>query len=612
MTNGGTGHAPHADDGNNLSWRKTFGVLSLAGRRLLVLDLTLVIVQGLLPLAGLWAMQWLVDAVADGMRAPAGADRFSPILQATLLAATVAVLGNLVRGVASVVTEHHGRLLADRCTAHLQQHAARLDLGEFDRPEFHDLLQRAGTEAAQRPVRLAQDLGGLLGAGVQLLAMATVLALVQPWLPLAVAAAAAPIAWVRRRHAAERFAWHRDHTVAQREQGYLGAVLTGRATAKDVRILGLWATLGQRLEAVRAGLRAGLANLAVRRARDELWVHTLASLAMFGAYLYLGNEALAGGLTLGGLVLHAQAVQRAQNSVRDVFGAGAALAEDRLFLRPWFQFLELESRIERDTVPPAAPALGAPPRIEARGVGFTYAGQRDPALFGMHFGLAAGERVAVVGANGSGKSTLLKLLCRLYDPTTGALRIDGQDLRGLDTSAWRPRVAALLQDANAFELTLGENLRLSPGNAPRDDAALWHALRLVGLHDRVRALPLGLDTPCSRRLRHGVDWSGGEWRRLLLARTLAQPADLLLLDEPFAALDGAAATALEHELQRRAGRQTLLVIDHRLAALRCVDRLLLLDGGRLVADGAPATLLRTEPRLQALFPDWRTAWTATD
>lgn len=582
--------------------RVALQLCTLAGRGPLLIHALLVLVQGLLPLAGLFAMQWLVDAVADGVAGRTlAADAWRQASLAVAVAAAVAFVGNALRASAAVFTETHGRRLADACTARFQEHAARLDLAAFDRPAFHDLLHRAGGEAASRPVRLVQDFAAFGTATVSLLAMALVLATVEPWLPLVVATAAAPIAWTRQRHARLRFAWQQEATAAQREIGYLGATLTGRATAKDVRGLGLLPMVQHRLAGLRAGLRQAQQRLARARARDDLLVHTLAGAALFGAYLHLGNLALAGVLSIGGLVLHAQAVQRAQNGVRDLLGAGSAIVESRLFLRPLVDFLAAVPAVRAE--PPAVDLAPGSLALATTSLGFTYPGATVAALHDVTVRIAPGERIAVVGQNGSGKSTFVKLLCRLYDPTTGRLLANDVDVRHVQPEHYRARLACLFQDAHAFELTIGENLRLGH-REPADDAVLWRSLTIVGLADRVRALPLGLATPLSRRAKDGVEWSGGELRRLLLARALAQPADVLLLDEPFGALDGEAATALAAALVAEDRRRTLVLVDHRSAAIRCVDRVLLFERGQLIADGPPATLAATEPRFASLFPDW--------
>ncbi|HEB54628.1 MAG TPA: ABC transporter ATP-binding protein, partial [bacterium] len=437
-------HAREDSDRRPVRWSEAFAIASLAGHRPLLLLASLAVLQAVLPLIGLLAMKELVDAVAAGVAKRIPADQAGArALWATGFAAGTALFGAVLQSVLSLLQEHHGRRLGDLSLARLERHTARLPLRRFDEPGFHDLLQRAGSEAGQRPVRLVQDLTALLVAFCSLGLMAFVLARIEPWLPVLVGLAAVPTAWARRRHAGKRFAWHRDHVVEQRQVGYLGAVLTGRATAKDVRVLALATPLAERLRALRQRLRRSLFVLARQRARDELLVAALAAGALFGAYVYLSFAAFAGVMTLGGLVLHAQAAQRTQNAVRDLLAAAAGVHEHRLFLRPLRQFLDL---------PAATPVIRTkerePASVRARALVFAYPGAARPVFDGLDLDVQAGERIAVVGANGCGKSTLIKLLLGLYAPDRGELVVRSGP------------IAALLQDAAAFERTLRENLQL--------------------------------------------------------------------------------------------------------------------------------------------------------
>ncbi len=582
-----------------VAWRQAWQLAGLAGLAGLRLQAVLAVVQALLPVAGLLAMQRLIDAVAIGLsgQIPAAAALRDATI-ATVVAAAVAFLGNALRGVATVLSEAHGRALSDAATLRLQTHAATLDLAEFDRPAFHELLQRAGAEASQRPVRFCQDGLAVLVAATALISMVVLLAGVSWWLPALVAMLALPLAWARAHHTRQRVRWQEQHLGEQRDIGYAGAVLTGRATGKDVRVLGLQAMFGDRLARLRAGLRTSLRQLAGGRSRDELLVHTVSSLGLFAAYFVLAKTALAGGLTLGELVLQAQAAQRAQNGVRDLLGAMLGVQEHRLFLRPVVDFLARTPNLVV-TAPPATPPPG-PLAVTADHLTFAYAEGSD-VLREVSFTVAAGERIAVVGHNGSGKSTLVKLLARLYAPARGLLAANGVALAHVEPTHWRTRLAVLLQDASLFELTVRENLQLGHGDPVREDD-LWRALAIVGLAERVRSLPHGLDTMCSRRHAEGVDWSTGEARRLLLARTLARSCDLLLLDEPFLALDGAMAASLAAHFAALPRTTTVLIVDHRPQAIAWVDRVLLLERGQLVATGTPSTLAAQHPAFRALFP----------
>ncbi|MFY9343165.1 MAG: ABC transporter ATP-binding protein [Planctomycetota bacterium] len=586
-----------------MPWSAAWPLLCLAGRRPLFAQAALAIVQAVLPFAGLLAMQHLIDAVAAGLAGRnTPADALAAATLATLAAGLVAFAGSALRSFVSVLSENHGRALTDALVLRVQTHAATLDLADFDRPAFHDLLQKAGAEASQRPVRLVQDGLAVLVAGLGLLTMGLWLTRVAIWLPILVAAAALPIAFVRARHARERLAWQDQNVGTQRDAGYAGAVLTGRATSKDVRLLDLAVAFGTRLASLRAKLRESLAELARRRARGELGVTTLASAGLFAAYYVLARTALAGGLSLGELVLQAQAAQRAQNGVRDLLAALMGEREHRQFLVPVVEFLARKSAMAPTPATPPPAADPAAPALAFGDVTFRYPETNGDALRGLTFRVARGERVALVGANGSGKSTIVKLLARLYDPDTGIVAGDGVDLRTWPLPAWRAKLSLLLQDAALFELSLRANLALGTAAPPPDDA-LWSALATVGLDAKVRALHAGLDTMCSRRVSGGVDWSTGEARRLVLARALVPAVDLLVVDEPFAALDRDTALGVARALAALPRSRTLVVVDHRLDCLRFCDRVLVLERGAVVAEETPAGLAARDPRFAALRPE---------
>ncbi|MBL8755503.1 MAG: ABC transporter ATP-binding protein [Planctomycetes bacterium] len=592
MGQGTTGTQP-------IPWAAAFPFVFGAGRAPVLRLASLSVLQALLPLAGLVALQRLIDAVAGGLgnRTPTDEALHDATL-AVLAAAAVAFLGSALRSLASVASENHGRRLTDAVTLQVQRHAANLDLADFDRPAFHDLLQRAGAEASQRPVRLVQDCLAVLVALVGLLTMAFWLAHVALWLPALVAATILPLHWMRRRHAQLRLDWQERHVGMQRDIGTAGLVLAGRSTGKDVRVLGLGDWFANRLERLRGSLRESLGALAFRRARDELGVSVLGSAGLFVAYYVLARQALAGGLSLGELVLQAQVAQRVQNGVRDLLSGLAGVREHRQFLAVVVAFLARKAQLGGSTPPRVA---APPPGWELREVHFRYPEAARDALSGVSFTVAAGERIAVVGANGSGKSTLVKLLARLYDANSGTVACGGEDVRMLEAVAHRARLSVLLQDAAWFELSIREQFGFGR-SAPPSDAEIASVLAVVGLGDAVRALPQGLDTVLSARIAGGVEWSPGMVRRLLLARALLPGAGTLVLDEPFAALDPGSAMAVATYLASRPRTQTVVLVDHRLECLRFVDRVLVLQDGRLVDSGSPTELAARLPAFASLRP----------
>ena len=560
--------------------RQALALSTLAGRRLVVADLALRLLQGALPLLGLLALQRLLDAVAAGSRATDPDAAFASVLQAVAVAALVAGVGALVGAFAGQLGERHARLCADRCASLLQRHAAALDLLQIESPAIADELHRAHAEAAQRPARVVLNLAALAVAATSLLTMALAAAFAAPWLPLVVGGAAVPQALARLRASTRTFAWQEANTAAQRHVAYLAGMLVSRAYGKDLRALDLAGPVADALDKERQRLRDEQLRLQGQRAVGETAAHLLATAALFAGYLFLARQALAGSLTLGALLLQVQAVQRTQNGVRDALLAYAALRDDQLFLRHVFAFLARRPQVTAPPVPRSLPP--GPLAVRCAALRFCYPDVARPVLDGLDLDIRAGERVLLTGANGAGKSTVVRLLCRLMDPVGGRVELGGIDLRACDPQAVRARVAVCWQDGAGFELPARDNLEF--GALPSRDAALLAAADVVGIGDALRALPDGLSTRLGRAFAGSRELSAGQWRRLLLARTLARAGDLLVLDEPFAALDRDGRDRLVQHLAALPRTGTVVVVDHGGDARRCVDRVLVLEGGRIASD----------------------------
>lgn len=261
--------------------------------------------------------------------------------------------------------------------------------------------------------------------------------------------------------------------------------------------------------------------------------------------------------------------------------------ERALYFETYFRFTAATPSLQRPTVPQALPAQLK--HLSFENVTFRYPDGRI-ALSEVSFGIRAGETVAIVGENGAGKTTLIKLLLRFYDPTEGTVKVDGLDLRTVDLDAWRARVAAVFQNFNRYAYTLGENIRIGDISASWDDEGLSQALEEVGLIDLLDTLNAGLRTPLGKEFG-GTDLSGGQWQKLGMARALFRDAEVLILDEPTAALDPRSEYELYQRFARLASGRTTILITHRLSSVRTADRILVLKEGRLIEAGSHSTLL---------------------
>ncbi|WP_456445491.1 ABC transporter ATP-binding protein [Oceanithermus sp.] len=538
----------------------------------------LLAVQGALPAAAIAISQRTIDALTAGGQDPlfwvgawAGAQ---------LLGGLFGPFDRMLRGE-----------LADRFTAAvnlrlIEKAGGLAGLGTLEDPAYHDDLEVLSQGARSYPLNLIVNLVFLVRDAVTLAALALLLGAYAPWMPLLLLAAALPLA---RSLVTQRDASYRAVVSASpdaRAMNYHGQVALGLEHAAEVRLWNLTDWLASRYRR-----RFGRVFTRMRRVRREALGRSLAPLVLF--YLAAGfslgwavRAAEAGALSVGAVVLVLQGVARMQSSTQGVVESLGYLFERSLFFGHLFRFLEAEPQVR----PPAHPQpVPERPEIAFENVGFVYPDGRR-ALADVSFRIPYGQTVALVGENGAGKTTLVKLLLRFYDPSEGRVVVDGVDLRELDPAEWRRRVSAVFQSFGRYAFTLGENVGLADLARLDDEEGRAAALQAAGLGGLPGRLPEGWATPLSRAFG-GSELSGGEWQKLAIARALFREAEVLILDEPTAALDARAERRTFHDFARLARRRTALLISHRLASVREADRLLVLKEGRLVEDGGHDELL---------------------
>ncbi|WP_372784368.1 ABC transporter ATP-binding protein [Phenylobacterium sp.] len=391
-------------------------------------------------------------------------------------------------------------------------------------------------------------------------------------------------------------------TAAVRRAQYFRDLALAPASAKDVRLLGLGPWIVGRL---RGEYEKGLGEH--RRPQANAFRATLAASAavmLANALVYglLASDAATGAISLAALVVYLRSGM--------ALGALGGLGPADSIIAHGFAALPAILELERITEPAPGPPPGklpapAPEReIRFDKVSFTYAGGRTPVLREFDLTIPAGTSMALVGLNGAGKTTLVKLLARLYDPTGGAVRVDGVDLREVDPTDWQRRIAAIFQDFLRYGLPARDNIGFGGLSMAGDQAALERAAAKAGVLARIEALPAGWDTPLSRHFTGGADLSGGEWQKVALARALfavEAGAKVLILDEPTANLDVRAEAELyDHFLDLTKGLTTLL-ISHRFSTVRRADRICVIEDGAVGELGTHDELMARGGRYAEMF-----------
>ena len=563
-------------------FRRGLALVWESGRGWTILQLTLLILQGAVPLLSLYLMKLIVDTVAaavgGGARDPKG---FTVLIA---LAGGVAILSAALRTLSTLGTEVQSLRLGDRVQDLLHTKSVELDLQFYESPEYHDTLHRAQLEAPYRPARIVTELAQVVQGTVSLLAVIGLLISFHWGLVLALFAAALPGVFVKARHSNQLYKSLRRATPNQRLSRYLNLLLTSIDWAKEIRLFDLGNVFRTRHRDLRRIVTEEKLKLVTQRSVYELVAQIIAVVAVFGAMIVIAQRALAGAVTIGDMVMYFGAFQRTQDFFREILSGLAGLYEDNLFLADFRKFMELSPAV----VDPATPRAFPRPLhqgIEFDRVSFRYPGTDTEVLKEVSFRIQPGEHVALVGENGSGKTTLVKLLCRLYDPTSGAIRIDGVDLREFQIRDLRNELSVVFQDYARYQLTARDNIWAGDVNLPTDSPRIAEAARRTGADAIIQALPQGYDTMLGRQFRDGTDLSLGQWQKLALARAFVRDTQFIILDEPTAALDPRAEGEVFDQFHELARGRTAILISHRLSTVRSADRIMVLVNGRIVEAG---------------------------
>ncbi|MGE0847462.1 MAG: ABC transporter ATP-binding protein [Flavobacteriaceae bacterium] len=494
-------------------------------------------------------------------------------------------------------------LLAERLTMtsslRLMAHAATLDLEDFEDAEFQDRLERARRQSSGRMTLMGQLFGQIQDL-VTVATFAAGLIVYNPWLILLLVVALIPAFLGEAHFNARNYSLDFRRTPERRELDYVRMTAASVETAKEVKIFGLHDFLADRYRALSESFFA--ANRAIARQR-ALWGAVFTAVGTIGyylAYAWIIGRTLTGDLTIGDLTFLAGSFRRLRTLLEGLLSSFSSTAAQALYLDDLFDFF----RVTPEIVSPPHPAPVPQPIREGfvfEDVGFRYPGAERWAVRHLDFALHAGETLALVGENGAGKTTLVKLLARLYDPDEGRILLDGRDLRDYDVEALRGAMGVIFQDFVRYNLTAADNIAVGR-IAARDDRARIVAAAERSLADRViEKLPDGYDQMIGKRFRNGVELSGGEWQKIAIARAYMRDAQVLILDEPTAALDARSEFEVFQRFKELSRGRTAVLISHRFSSVRMADRILVLSGGGVEASGTHEELVAQPGRYSELF-----------
>ncbi len=561
----------------------------------------LTLVLALLPAAIAWVGKLIVDGVVHAARTGAEAERVRVLwlvagelgLMAIQLSANrlLSLRRELLRGaLGNAVNE---RILAK---------ALELELRHFEDADVYDKMQNARREASSRPLSLVMQVFAVAQNSITLVALSGLLLRLSPASVLVIVAASVPAFVAETKLSNASFRMWTWRAPEGRRLNYLEWILTRDSHVKEVKLFDLGPLVLGRYRALFRKFFDEDRRLAVRRLRAGLAFGALSLAAFYGMYALMAGRAARAEITLGDLTLYIAVFRQGQGAIQAVLQAVGGMYEDALFMSNLFDYLAIPAGETPRVVPPRSPARGRPAAIALENVSFRYPGKEGWALRDVSLAIAPGEKLGLVGENGAGKSTLVKLLMRLHDPTEGRILYGGVDLRDMDARDLRERIGGVFQDFVRYQLSAAENIGV--GSPPRieDRARIEEAARRGGGAAVVEALPQGYDTVLGGWFEAGHEISAGQWQKLAVSRAfMREAAEVLILDEPTAAIDAEGEHELFGRFQALAADRTAIVISHRFSTVRMADRIAVLHGGRLEELGSHKELIAQGGRYAHLF-----------
>jgi len=510
----------------------------------------------------------------------------------------------LLLGIFSRAIDYTDQMLADRYTYHVSvrvmQQAAQLDLTTYENPEFYDRLERARVQATDR-LALIQQMGRLFQQVILTLQWSVVLIYRSPLMIIPLLAGVLPSFFGETHFAFLGYAKNFGQTPAKRQMDYLRQVGGSKEAAKELKLFNLSEFLTNRFKSLSKKIYDQ--DVAFNR-RKLLWgglLSLISTCGYYGAYVFAIYEALTGHYpTIGAFTLVTVAIQQAQSNFQQAFSTASGIADQALFLTDLIAFFEMKPTVQ--SKPDALPAPRPIRRgFEFRNVSFAYPGTTRRVLKDFNFSLKPGERIALIGENGQGKTTVVKLITRLYDPTEGEILLDGVDLREYDLDDLHQEIGVIFQDFMRYEMTARENIAIGRVELPHSEEEIEIAAQKSLAQGVIEKMPAHYDQMLGRRFEGGVDLSGGEWQKIALARAYLRDAQLLVLDEPTAALDAKSELEVFERFAELTTGKMALLISHRFSTVRMADRIVVLEGGRLVEEGTHQQLIALGGRYASMF-----------
>jgi len=552
-------------------------------------NIVMSVLRSIFPLMLIWLLKVVVDDITQAVKVgPLASDM--NVLWPVLAVVIIWFLDEASSDFSNYVRKKQAFKLEIYMYGLLHAKAIKLDLINFERPEYFDCLSRASREAPWRPNSILNNMVSMLRGLLSLLLMAGLILTLHWTLAVLLLVANIPGIWLRLYYADILYNFQRTQTPEARKSAYFNWLLTGDRPSRELRLFGLGNYFISLFKKSFLKQKEEEINIIRRRTVIELISNLFKASALLITLLFIARQTINGKLSLGQMAMFLLAFRQGMMYVKDLFGAMAGLYEDGLFIGDTFEFLNLKESVT--AVEPVVTPSPLKKKIVVENLSFTYPGNNFTTISNVSFEIKKGEIIALVGPNGAGKSTLVRLLCRLYDPDSGNVKYDGNDIRNIDPQEYRKLFSVVFQDFMLYNLSAGDNIRMGNIDEINPESGIKSSAESTGVHELINNLPNGYDTVIGNLFDDSRELSWGEWQKIALARALFRDAPVLILDEPSSALDADTEYDIFSRFREIVKGRTSILISHRFTNVSLADRIIVLDKGSIAETGTHDELMK--------------------
>lgn len=552
------------------------------------INLCISILQSFLPLALVYLIKLLIDCITQAVSSASGIQS-SQIITLIVAVVIVYLLDEISNDYGNYVRKKQAMSLEVYMYNILHSKAISLDLINFEHPGYYDCLSRATAEAPWRPNSILNNIISMFRGLLSLIMMAALLVTLHWGMALMLLLVNIPGIWLRLHYADVLYNFRRKQTPEARKSAYFNWILTGDRPSRELRLFGTGGYFMSLFKQSFNKQKEEEINIIRKRTFIELVSDLVKALAILFMLLFIARQTIDGKLTLGQMAMFLLAFRQGMSYIKNVFSSLAGLYEDGLFIGDTFEFLRLKEKVV--VTPPEVIPAGLERSLVVKNLTFTYPGNLRPSVDNVSFEIKKGEIIALVGPNGAGKSTLVRLLARLYDPDSGSVIIDGNDIKSMDPEKYRKLLSVVFQDFMLYNLSAGENIRMGDLKSGNGYEKIRQAASVTGIDKLLSALPDGYDTSIGNLFDDSRELSWGEWQKIALARALYRDAPVLILDEPSSAMDADTEYEIFNNFRKIVRGRTSILISHRFTNVSLADRIIVLNNGSVAETGTHNELI---------------------